>query len=286
MWVPLENVSAGGSNACVASSPGSIPGGSSVGARYAFWASCATVRPDAGAPRTRTDPSTSSRSSSGASSRCAAIRSSFSFRMRAAPSAAPALTTPPRLPRVPMPYGAAAVSPDWTRTFSIGTRQLVGQRLGDRRQVALALADDADLGRDGAARLDPDDGGVVAGSGDAGRLVELGAVRVRLDVGGHADPDDPSGRARLGLLASPPPRSRTPRARARACRAGRPTGRSARSPSCTAGRTPRACCGAGPRPGPARARGPPRRPCPRSPSCRSASARGTGRTGTCSSGRR
>ena len=41
--------------------------------------------------------------------------------MRAAPSAAPALTTPPRLPRVPMPYGAAAVSPDWTRTFSIGT---------------------------------------------------------------------------------------------------------------------------------------------------------------------
>src|SRR4030095_14154976 len=51
------------------------------------------------------------------------------------------------------------------------------------------------------ARLDTDDGGVVTGSGDAGRLVELRAVRVRLDVGGHADPRDASGRPRLGLLA-------------------------------------------------------------------------------------
>ena len=40
------------------------------------------------------------------------------MRMRAAPSAAPALTTPPRLPRVPIPYGAAAVSPACTRTRS------------------------------------------------------------------------------------------------------------------------------------------------------------------------
>jgi hypothetical protein len=76
---------------------------------------------EAGTPRTRTAPSTSSRSSSGASIRCAAIRSSLSFTTCIAPSAAPALTTPPRAPRVPMPYGAAAVSPDCTRTFSIGT---------------------------------------------------------------------------------------------------------------------------------------------------------------------
>jgi hypothetical protein len=41
-------------------------------------------------------------------------------------------------------------------------RKLVGQGLGDRRLVALALTDDADLGRDGAARLDPHDRGVMA----------------------------------------------------------------------------------------------------------------------------
>src|SRR5215470_9886874 len=121
MWVPLEKVSGGGSNACVASSPGCISGGSSVGAKYAFWASCAIVIDDADAPRTQIAPSTSSRSSSGASRRYAAMRTSLSFKTRAAPSAAPTLTTPPRAPRVPMPYGAAAVSPDWTRIFSIGT---------------------------------------------------------------------------------------------------------------------------------------------------------------------
>src|SRR4030095_984800 len=50
MCVPLEKVSGGGSNACVASSPGCIPGGSSVGAKYAFWASWTSVMPDVGAP--------------------------------------------------------------------------------------------------------------------------------------------------------------------------------------------------------------------------------------------
>src|SRR5262249_2483581 len=81
-------------------------------------------------------------------------------------------------------------------------RQRVGQCLGDRRQVALALADHADLGRDGATRPDPDDGGIVTRAGDAGRLVELRAVRVWLDVGGDPEPHNPSGRTRL-LLRTP-----------------------------------------------------------------------------------
>ena len=69
--------------------------------------------------------------------------------------------------------------------------------------MPLALTDDADLRRDGAARLDLDDRGVVARSGNARRLVELRAVGVRLDVRGDADADDPPGRARRHLLASP-----------------------------------------------------------------------------------
>src|SRR5262249_21360031 len=69
--------------------------------------------------------------------------------------------------------------------------------------MPLTLADDADLGRDGAARLDLDGRGVVARSGNARRLVELRAVGVRLDVRRDADADDPSGRARRYLLASP-----------------------------------------------------------------------------------
>src|SRR2546422_11578922 len=69
--------------------------------------------------------------------------------------------------------------------------------------MPLALTDDADLGRDGAARLDLDDRGVVARSWNARCLVELRAVGVRLDVRRDADADDPSGRARRHLLASP-----------------------------------------------------------------------------------
>ena len=164
MWVPLENVSGGGSNACVASSPApsrpAAPSARSTPSGRAGRSSC----PRPARPRTRTAPSTSSRSSSGASSRCAAIRNSFSFRMRAAPSAAPALTTPPRAAARPHAVRRGGRVAGLHAHLLDRDGQRVGQRLGDRRQVPLALADDADLRRDGAARLDPHDGGVVARS--------------------------------------------------------------------------------------------------------------------------
>src|SRR4029453_1994353 len=70
---------------------------------------------------------------------------------------------------------------------------------GRRRGAPRPRADAAVLGRAGAARLDADDRGIVPRAGDAGRFVKLRAVRVGLDVGGHADTDHAPGRTRLFL---------------------------------------------------------------------------------------
>ena len=59
------------------------------------------------------------------------------------------LTTPPRLPRVPIPYGAAAVSPAWTRTLSIGTASSSASAWATVQGLGGALSEEVVYAADG-----------------------------------------------------------------------------------------------------------------------------------------
>ena len=73
-----------------------------------------------GAPLTENFPGSQTRSSSAASSRCAAIFRALSRIFRAATAAAAPATGVERLAYVPSPYGAVSVSPSSTWMWAAG----------------------------------------------------------------------------------------------------------------------------------------------------------------------
>src|SRR5262249_35815287 len=129
------------------------------------------VTPRPGAPRTAIFPPSMVRSGPAASSMWAAIAVTFSRTRRAASTRAPPLTTMLRR-AAPHPHAAAANGAAAVRAalgVALDDRhrlerhaQLIGQDLGERGRVALALRRRADEATHFPRRLDPHRGGIVA----------------------------------------------------------------------------------------------------------------------------
>ena len=80
-WVAFDHIVAGAMERCTTSSIESSSGGSDADCWYAAFATCCTGTDLVGVPCTDTTPSATSRSSGAASSRCAAMATTFSRSM-------------------------------------------------------------------------------------------------------------------------------------------------------------------------------------------------------------
>ncbi len=107
-----------------------------------------------GEPFTENVPFSSSMSASAASSRCAAIFFALSASLRETIAVAAPATGVERDAYVPRPYGVLSVSPSITLMSVDGDAELVGDDLGERRLVPLALRLHAELEDRLARRVD------------------------------------------------------------------------------------------------------------------------------------
>ena len=150
----------------------------------------------------RTLPFSSSMSASAASSRCAAICFALSASLRDTIAVAAPPTGVERDAYVPRPYGVLSVSPSHHLDVAHRDAELVGDDLGERRLVALALRLHAELEDRLAGRVHAQLGGVD--HLEAEDVVLLRRPRAdRLGEVRDADADEPA----LGARRRPAPRA-------------------------------------------------------------------------------
>ena len=170
-WVAFDHMVAGAMERWTTSSSESSSGGSVADCWYAVFATCCTGTDFVGVPLTDTTPSATSRSSGDASSRCAAMATTFSRSRSDASVTAWPIIGPLRLPPVPgaerRAVGVALAHGD----VVVVDPEVLGHELRGRRLESLAVRAGTDEHVDAPVGVHAHVGGLVGVRGDAGSAV-------------------------------------------------------------------------------------------------------------------